>query len=131
MKAGFTNKSALLPERNRNWVLAGTVVYRDGAGREIEVPKGFLTDLASVPRLLWWWFPPYGSYTFAAVLHDWLYRTGIVSRAVADATFLEAMESLGTGGFTRRILYLAVRIFGWSSYRNKKRHIKHADSLHR
>ena len=131
MKAVFIKKSALFVERDRNWSLQGPVVYRDGAGREIVVPKGFITDLASVPRALWNLFPPFGSYTFAAVLHDWLYRTGIVSRAVADATFLEAMESLGTGGFTRRVLYFAVRLFGGSSYHNKSRHLHHADSLHR
>jgi len=126
MKPGFQTKPSLLPERNRNWRVTGAdLIYRDGAGRNIVVPAGFLCDLASVPKALWWLFPPYGSYTYAAIVHDWLYRTGAVSRAVADATFLEAMELLGTGGFTRRSMYVAVRIFGWIAFRDKRRHINH------
>ena len=40
---------------------------------EIEIPKGFSTDLASVPQPLWPIFPPWERYGPAAVLHDYLY----------------------------------------------------------
>ena len=39
----------------------------------IYVPEGYVTDLASVPRLLWALFPPHGRYAKAAIIHDWLY----------------------------------------------------------
>lgn len=39
---------------------------------KIIVPKGFKTDLASIPRLLWVAFPKNGKYQKAAILHDYL-----------------------------------------------------------
>ena len=39
----------------------------------VTVPIHFKTDFASTPRFLWAFFPPYGKYTEAAVLHDYLY----------------------------------------------------------
>lgn len=36
---------------------------RTGAGRIIEVPAGFETDFASVPRLFWRVVPPWGRYS--------------------------------------------------------------------
>lgn len=39
------------------------------------VPKGFVTDFASVPEILQGLIPPTGRYGKAAVIHDYLYRT--------------------------------------------------------
>ncbi len=80
------------------------------------VPRGFMTDFASVPRAFWPVLPPTGQYGPAAVIHDYLYRNGLTSRADADWTFREAMERLGVGWFTRQTMYLAVRSFGWAAY---------------
>lgn len=77
------------------------------------IPEGFVTDFASVPRILWSLLPPYGKHTRAAVFHDWLYRKGITSRAEADRLFLDGMYALGTGFLTRRSMYRGVRLFGW------------------
>ena len=41
----------------------------------VEIPNGFITDFASVPRLFWNIFPPIGNYRNAAIVHDYLYRT--------------------------------------------------------
>lgn len=43
----------------------------------IRVPKGFITDFASVPRILHSVLPKTGKYGKAAVLHDYLYRTAL------------------------------------------------------
>jgi hypothetical protein len=61
------------------------------------VPAGRITDLASVPRILWAIYPPFGRYTRAAVIHDDLYdghrrRKARYSRMYADAIFYEAMR---------------------------------------
>lgn len=85
--------------------------------RLIRVPAGFETDFASVPRLLWPILDPTGPYGKAAVLHDWLYRTrGLATRDQADRVFLEAMEALGVGWWTRTIMYRGVRVGGGRSY---------------
>ena len=76
------------------------------------IPKGFEFDGASVPRILWWLFPPAGRYMVAALLHDYLLNQSSVSRAFADALFLLAMKKLGVTLWRRFIMYGAVRMFG-------------------
>ena len=39
----------------------------------IVVPKGFITDFASSPKILWPILPPRGEYGKAAVIHDYCY----------------------------------------------------------
>jgi hypothetical protein len=81
-----------------------------------KVPRGFITDFASVPRILWNILPPTGQYGPAAVIHDYLYRTAAVPRCDADWTFLEAMTRLGVPYLVRHAMYRAVRLFGGAAY---------------
>jgi hypothetical protein len=92
--------------------------YRVGtaAGRIIDVPQGFETDFASVPRLFWRIVPPWGRYSPAAVVHDFLYHTGKVSRKKADGIFLELMAKLAVPLWKRFLMYWAVRLFGWFAW---------------
>jgi len=95
-----------------------------GSGWTITVPEGFETDGASIPRLLWILWPPFGGdYDQAAVLHDYLYRTAFkcMERVVADAIFIEAMQVCGTGPWTRWPIFLGVRAGGWVTYRRYRR----------
>jgi hypothetical protein len=53
----------------------GVKVKRDTNKTEtITVPKGFITDLASVPRALWAFIAPF-DVARAAIIHDLLYKT--------------------------------------------------------
>lgn len=53
----------------------GVKVKRDTNKTEtITVPKGFVTDLASVPRALWAFIAPF-DVARAAIVHDLLYKT--------------------------------------------------------
>jgi hypothetical protein len=80
----------------------------------LRVPKGFVTNYASTPRILWALFPPRGPWNRAAVLHDWLYSTpGSIDRFYADATFLLAMKALRVPWWRRVLMFRAVRWFGW------------------
>jgi hypothetical protein len=101
-------------KRNKWYVLEDYIVVVKG--EIITVPEGFKTDLASVPRLLWAIFPPFGAYNSAAVVHDFLYREKRVWRKTADGIFLSLMKRGGVGFFTRWSFYLAVRSFGWVFY---------------
>lgn len=75
-----------------------------GSGRTVKVPKGFLTDGASVPRVFWSFLPPWGLYGQAAILHDFLCDYGLIfendkpkfiERAETDAIFFECLGVLG------------------------------------
>ncbi len=96
--------------------------YYEVNGYVIHVPKGFVTDLASVPRIFWAVFPPFGRYTPAAIVHDFLYseynNTGI-NRTLADKIFLFIMKELGVGYFKRQAMYRGVRMFGEMAWKSK------------
>ncbi len=53
----------------------GVKVKRDTNKTEtITVPTGFVTDLASVPRAMWWAIAPF-DVARAAIIHDILYKS--------------------------------------------------------
>lgn len=90
----------------------------------ITVPTGFLTDGASVPKIFWNIFDPFGPFFPAALVHDYLYSkwsTGHFrcERWEADDIFKEAMFNCGVGWLTRETIYRAVRMFGGRSWKRK------------
>lgn len=97
-----------------SWRLLDELRYEsDLLGTVIEVPAGFDTDFASIPR------SPltarYMGMAFkASVLHDWGYRIKSLSKDEADSVFKEAMlvDRLPCA----EAFYLAVRAFGMTSY---------------
>ncbi len=82
----------------------------------ISVPAGFVTDLASVPRIFWTLLPPDGKYAKAAIIHDYLYDNALRTKKEADLIFLDGMAVLGVPKWKRIVMYLAVRIFGRGNY---------------
>lgn len=99
------------------WAVAAPLVWEDTEAC-ISVPVGFLTDLASVPRILrnLPGLDPDGVSRSPAVLHDWLYRTHQFTRAKTDGLFRAALLFRGCTGVDAWIFYLGVRIGGRSSY---------------
>lgn len=102
-----------------------------GSGERIDVPMGFVTDFASVPRGFWSFEPPLGAAGKAAVVHDFLYATGGTglwrgvpmisrptpySRAEADGIFRQALKVLGVPAWKRSLLWAAVRVGGGSGW---------------
>ncbi len=77
------------------------------------IPKGFVTDGATVPRPFWWLFPPVSSYFDATVLHDYLLKSGKVGRYKADLLFLNQMESDGVSVPVRYTMFCIVLIYGF------------------
>jgi len=88
----------------------------------IDVPAGTFTDFASTPWYMHWIFPPTGKYSKAAVVHDFLYRSGVKSRKDADNIFLEAMGTLDVPKWKRNSMFIVVRLFGWVPF--NKHHSK-------
>ena len=88
----------------------------DEQGEKITVPKGFVTDFASVPRIFWNIFPPIGRYTKACIIHDYMYDNAIKTKKEADLIFYQAMDVLGVPKWKRLVMYWAVRVFGRGEY---------------
>ena len=99
--------------------LVEPLVYVAESGERIEIPAGFLTDYASIPKMFRNIYEPSGPARFPAILHDFLYQRrgyGIYykTRAETDALFLEAMRLVGVDFVQRTTIYNAVRLFGWA-----------------
>jgi len=89
------------------------------------VPKDFISDLASIPRIVWNVCAPFDpGIREAALIHDWLYRTkdarfsngNSISRLMADEIFLDELRERGIGYCRRYEMYWVVRGFGASSW---------------
>ena len=110
----------------KTWRLAAPFEFMSEVTESvIDIPDGFLTDFASIPRVLWAALPPTGPYGKAAVVHDYLYQTmdattHLVTRKEADQVLKEGMEVLGIGRVTRFAIYAGVRLGGWAAW-NKHR----------
>ena len=140
----FNGKIAAEFNPPRKWVLTRALSYKneeiDSAALEevdvkvnssrVSVPKGFVTDLASVPRGIWWLIAPW-DIARAAVIHDLLYKRirqyraeggddkDIISKAkkAADDVFLMGMKDAEPTVAKLKIYsaYNAVKLFGrWS-----------------
>jgi len=94
-------------------------VYERGQYRNLIVPIGFWSDLASIPRILQARFSKIGRHVVPAIVHDYIYRTeGVrILKHEADKIFLELMEQCGVRFDTRWLMYLGVKFFGGSSWR--------------
>ena len=84
----FNNKISAEFHPPRKWILERLLSYKNddidnealeavgvgGKENEIRCTKGFVTDLASVPRAIWWLIAPW-DIARAAIIHDLLYKT--------------------------------------------------------
>lgn len=107
---------AIVQANEDHWVLLQPFSYTKDDGTIITAPAGMTTDLASIPRFAWDLLPPFGKYTGAAVIHDFLYQTQPCTREVADLTLAEAMDAEGVDHKIRETIYSAVRLFGQEAW---------------
>ena len=116
----FTDVLLVSPvDDGKSWVLMRGFGYARGSedsGDVIEVPEGFITDFASVPRLIQWIVPRWGKYGNAAIIHDWLYWQQEMPRREADLILLEAMAVMKVFPPLKHMIYCAIRIFGWYAW---------------
>jgi hypothetical protein len=110
------------------WRLEQSYAYQDGP-TTIEVPAGFMFDLASIPRIFWGLIAPFELSVAAPLLHDFLYQhrgdpppgtltpPRTYTRSEADTLFRTVMEQEGVPGWRRVLGYLAVRLFGFLAWR--------------
>ena len=107
----------------RNWRLHEPLRYQRGtSGEIIEVPTGFVTDFASVPRWV-----PFAYVIFkdegrkAATIHDYYYRVVGKSKHEADMLFYGALrDSPDVPLWKIYFLYWAVCLLGGFSWKEDK-----------
>lgn len=99
-------------------------------GDIIKINKGFVWDLSSVPRFLWWLLPPDGDFEIASLIHDFLYinrnKFNYSRKFVDKEMLIWSKAANGTSSkFSIRnidnyIRYYAVRAFGWIVWNKNK-----------
>ena len=125
--------------KDTNYCLRGDYSYIWRSNKityKITVPNGFIYDGTSVPRFLWSIFGIYpdGIHRPASLIHDFMYKNkGLVPdesytsyfidtwlithhqwrRNDVDRLFCRMLRDLGVSKFKRRIMFYAVRIFGY------------------
>lgn len=110
----------ITPIDSKNWRLEQDLVFYYN-NKKFVVPKGFVTDLASIPTpFRWLWKPHDPRWVTAAVIHDYLYTYhGIAhkdewvlyTKEQADLVFLEVMLRTGNHPSRAFLFWFAVHKF--------------------
>lgn len=118
----WIKKPCIKPVKKYDYKLCDNAIIKI-KGDEINIPPGFVCDLASIPRFLWSLLSPrYAGFVYPAILHDYIYRTPTspYSRKEADDFFYEALRKEGVSWYTANKMWLAVRNFGIMNYKKRK-----------
>ena len=85
----------------------------------ITVPRGTVSDGASIPQLAMSIMGDRFDYLKEAVVHDFLYSPGNTdfSRSEADYILRELMYNVGWPIWKANAFYFAVRVGGWKAYK--------------
>lgn len=100
------------------WAVDSPLIYVGSMGT-ITVPKGVITDLASIPHIIDWipFLDRTGVSRRAGALHDWAYM-GLRAKGKdwCDSLLREALMSDGMGATQAGIYHKGVQWFGASAY---------------
>lgn len=134
MSGTWIQKPSLQHVKGRQHIVTLPGMYEASDGTVYTIPAGFVTDGASVPRPLWWLYPPFGEdYEPAVVLHDYLYERaeqfpgsdhGHMSRGEVDDLMNEASEAAGYRSSGRAVMHAGVRSGGWLAWRRHRNRAK-------
>jgi hypothetical protein len=87
----------------------------------VRVPRGFVTDLTSIPQIFWSsGLRPEGAYAYAALIHDYLYWMQDRPREEADQIFLFAMEDSKVDKSLRTKMAKAIQLAGGTAWRKNE-----------
>lgn len=109
-----------------------TIYWSEGAmDYRLTVPKGYITDLSSIPRVARSVIPVIGRQNGPAVGHDYIYEPMDNDRPEgqhqlpgwtkqeADTLFLAAMKSVKVNWYRRNVMWLAVKFGGFYAWKTK------------
>ena len=114
-KLDSISKESGLPEKK---LVSDFKIYINGI--LVIVPRGFVTDLASVPWVFRLMFNPDDPrFTEAALVHDWLYAGEILKRTESDKIFYAILKAgKDVKKYEKICMFWAVYLFGWSTYKD-------------
>ena len=82
----------------------------------VKVPKGFITDKASIPSIFWVIFEDYkNQIDTCGIMHDYLYHIK-AGYNYSNKKLYRSLLEYGVPKNKAILIYLAVQLFGWCSY---------------
>ncbi|HEX6576103.1 MAG TPA: DUF1353 domain-containing protein [Gemmatimonadaceae bacterium] len=109
-----------------NWMLQSPLIYQIGKNSAaiVIVPRGFVTDFASLPqplRALRDLMPSTDRYGIPALVHDYLYWRQDCTRDQADDIMEIALKDAGVSLLERKVVHEGLRQFGQSAWDGNRR----------
>jgi len=107
------NKLTISPNGNYNYKVVQDYVFDSPVlGQTFTIPKGFITDGASIPRIFWSVFvgPFYPKNLEASVQHDFLIYMG-VDGSQRDLQFYSTLVDNNTDKWKARLMYIGVVVW--------------------
>lgn len=133
----IVGKAKLLSMRtgSRKWELAEDyIIYLPWLNVEVCIPKGFIFDGASIPRVFWAFMSPTGLMFIPGLLHDFGYRYGcwvdknynVIDDIQYDQKFFDdAFRDTGVyandSTITSNVTWSALRTFGFFAWRSHRK----------
>ena len=131
LENGLVKTSMVYPiTKDSHYVVLEEITIKLSNEEIIKIPKVFTFNGSSSPRLLWFLFPPYGDFFFAAILHDYLYHIRYkcsemdikLAKKFADKEMLIWSNIINKRNFGKKIdnylRYYAVLLFGMKQYKD-------------
>ncbi len=115
------------PDQTDSFQIDSNLIFEYHKLYKIVVYSGFKTDGASVPKIFRWFVDPFsGNYLPAAIVHDALYQSQILTREESDLIFLNGMLTCGVSPIKAEILFQAVSLFGNSAWTVNSKNINYS-----
>jgi len=125
---------AWLTESRQYMVMEDYVIFIPWLNLEILIPKGFIYDGASVPRVLWPLLQPDGILLIPAIIHDFGYRYNAyvrygdntivcagVGKAFHDRLFKNVAVAVNDMPILGTIAWVGLGLGGWLPWRNRRK----------
>lgn len=105
----YSNKSS------KYWKIQQPITVTLSNGKTMNIPKGFIYDMSTVPKWLWSFVRPFNDGLFGYLVHDVLYvqRVPGMTRVQCDKEMLFWTNITNENKFDNYVRYLFVRALGW------------------
>jgi len=97
------------------WKIQNPITVELSNGEVINIPKGFVYDMSTVPKWLWSFVRPFNDGLFGYLIHDRLYviRDHKMTRKQVDKEMLFWTNITNDNKFDNKFRYYIVRLLGW------------------
>lgn len=105
---------------SKYWKIQQPITVTLSNGKVINIPKGFVYDMSTVPKWLWSFVRPFNDGLFGYLVHDILYvqRAHDMTRLQCDKEMLFWTNLTNSNKFDNYLRYAVVRLLGcfwWNS----------------